>query len=58
MRSYHVKENPIGSVVSEILQYQETDKKIDILLFYYNDRLARSFGQKTDSFLFFNKDDC
>ena len=25
MRSYRVKENPIGSVVSEILRYKQTD---------------------------------
>ena len=34
MKSYAVKENHIGSVVSEILQYKETDS---ILLLYYKD---------------------
>ncbi len=29
MRSYPVKENPIGSGVSEILQYRQTDTQTD-----------------------------
>ena len=29
MRSYPVKENPIGSAVSEILQYRQTDRQTD-----------------------------
>ena len=29
MRSYPVKENPIGSAVSEILRYKQTDKQTD-----------------------------
>ena len=35
MRSYPVKENPIGSSVREILRYKHTD----ILLLYYKDKL-------------------
>ena len=35
MRSYPVKENPIDSVVIEILRYKQTN----ILLLYYKDSL-------------------
>ena len=37
MRIYPVKENYIGSVISEILRYTQTNThtQIDILLFYY-----------------------
>ena len=38
MRSYPVKENPIGSAVSEILRYKQTDRHRSTL--YY--RLAAS----------------
>ena len=34
-RSYPVKESPIGSAVSEILRYTQTDRQTDILLLYY-----------------------
>ena len=37
MRSYPVKENPIGSAVSEILWYKQTDTQTKILLLYYKD---------------------
>ena len=39
MRSYHVKENLNGSVVSEILRYKHTDKhtQTNILLLYCKD---------------------
>ena len=37
MRSYHVKENPIGSAVSENLWYKQTDKQTHILLLYHKD---------------------
>ena len=38
MRSYPVKENPIGSAVSNIFgSHKQTDKQIDILLLYYKD---------------------
>ena len=43
MRSYNVKENPIGSAFSEILMYKhththiQTDRQTDILLLYYKD---------------------
>ncbi len=37
MRSYSVKENPIGSAVSEILWQRQTD----ILLLYYKDQRLR-----------------
>ena len=41
MRSYPVKENMIGLVVSEIFRYRQTDrqtnKQTDILLLYYVD---------------------
>ncbi len=37
MRSYPVKEIPISSAVSEILQYKHTHRQIDILLLYYED---------------------
>ena len=39
MRSYPVKENPIGSVVNEILQYKQTNKQIDIVLLCFIDYL-------------------
>ena len=32
MRSHPVKEDPIGSAVSEILRYKHTDRQTDILL--------------------------
>ena len=32
MRSYPVKENRIGSVVSEILYYKQTNRQTDIVL--------------------------
>ena len=36
MRSYPVKENPIGgSAVSEILRYKQTDKQTDKQTSYY-----------------------
>ena len=35
MRIYPVQENPIGSVVSEIIRYTQTDRQTDILLLYY-----------------------
>ena len=37
MRSYHVKENPIGSAVTEIIEYKQTDRQTHILLLYYKD---------------------
>ena len=41
MRSYHVKENLIGSAVTEIIEYKQTDRHTDrqthILLLYYKD---------------------
>ena len=35
MRIYPVKQNPIGSAVSEILRYRQTDRQTHILLLYY-----------------------
>ena len=38
MRSYTVKENRIGSAVSEILRYKLiTDRQIEVLLLYHKD---------------------
>ena len=37
MRSYPVKINPIGSTVSEILLYKQTDRQTHIQLLYYKD---------------------
>ena len=37
MRSYPVKENPIGWAVSEILRYKHTHKLTGILLLYFKD---------------------
>ena len=39
MRSYPVKENPIGSAVSEIPRYKHSDTQTNILLLYYKDYL-------------------
>ena len=38
MRSYPVNENPIGSMVSEILRYKQTH----ILLLYYKDKVMET----------------
>ncbi len=38
MRSYPVKDNPIGSTVSEILRYRQTHRQTHILLLYYKDK--------------------
>ena len=43
MRSYPVKENPIGFAVSEILWYTQTDRQIDILLPFYKDSMSYLF---------------
>ena len=44
MRSYPVKENPIGSAIIEILLYKHTNTQtnihIDILLLYYKDNVV------------------
>ena len=40
IRSYPVKDNYIGSAVSEILRYKQTEKQTNILLLYYKDNLA------------------
>ena len=37
MQSYPVKENLIGSLVSEILRYKHTEKQSEILLLYHKD---------------------
>ena len=37
MRSYLVKENQIGSAVSEILWYKQIERQTHILLLYYKD---------------------
>ena len=38
MKSYPVKENPIGSAVSEIFWYRQTNKYTDFLLLYFKKR--------------------
>ena len=43
MVSYRVKENPIGSAVSEILQYKQTNKQTDIVLLCIIDITLKSF---------------
>ena len=43
MRSYHVKENPIGSEVSEILLYKQTN----ILFLYFNNWLNKNYNIET-----------
>ena len=40
MRSYPVKENPIGSAVSEILRYKQTNRHTDIVLLCIIDDLC------------------
>ena len=40
MRSYPVKENPIGSAVNEILRYKQRDRQTDIVLLYFKDWLC------------------
>ncbi len=42
MRSYSVKESPIGSAVSEILRYTDKHRGTDILLLYYKDTFWHS----------------
>ena len=37
MRIYTVKENPIGSAVTEILWYRHTNRQTYILLLFYKD---------------------
>ena len=49
MRIYPVKENHIGSAVSEIPRYKQTDKQVEILLLYYKDRLTPA-GKKEHQF--------
>ena len=44
MRSFHVKENPIGSAVSEILRYKLTNKQTDIVLLCIIDKLVQLRG--------------
>ena len=44
MRSYPVKENPIGAAVSEILRYRHTNRQKDILLLYYKDWVLEAVG--------------
>ena len=38
MKNYPVKENHIGSAVSEIIRYKQTNKQTHILLLYSKDR--------------------
>ena len=40
MRSYPVKENPIGSAVTEILRYKHTNTQTNILFLKYKDILS------------------
>ena len=47
MRSYPVKENHIGSEVSEILGYKQTDRHTDIMILYHRD-----LGIKNPYFLY------
>ena len=50
MKSYPIKENPIGSAVSEILRYRQTDRQIScyyiIRIFMYNFYLMESLIYK------------
>ena len=56
MRSYPVKENQIGSAVSEILRYKQTDKQTgrqtDIVLLCIKDKQAYKKVVKQSLYMF------
>ena len=50
MRTYPFKENPIGSVDSEILWYKQTDRQTHIQLLYYKDNVIWQTSAKNFQF--------